>query len=78
MVQNTPVKIIDTVFFLDHDLYNLALDSIGHCKTVESYDQNDQVYQVAWSWSLWFSLYTAYMTFLMSNATALTFDLEKQ
>jgi hypothetical protein len=34
MVHNTPVKILDTVFFLSHDLYNIALDSNGQNKTV--------------------------------------------
>jgi hypothetical protein len=33
-VHNTPVKILDFVFFLSHDLYNIAIDSIGHHKTV--------------------------------------------
>jgi hypothetical protein len=33
-VHDTPVKILDMVFFLSPDLYNLALDCNGHHKTV--------------------------------------------
>jgi hypothetical protein len=41
------------MFFLNHDLCNSAVESIGHHKTVtyfvESYDHGDQEYQVKWS-----------------------------
>jgi hypothetical protein len=40
-----------------------------------SINDGDQVYQVEWSWSLWFGLYPAYKVFQPSNATTLTFDL---
>jgi hypothetical protein len=47
MVHNTPMKILDMVFFLSHDLYNIALDSNGHHKlwnnSFKSYDRGDQV-----------------------------------
>jgi ABC-type uncharacterized transport system permease subunit len=33
-VHNMPVKISDMVFFLSHDLFNLALDSNDHHKIV--------------------------------------------
>jgi hypothetical protein len=33
-VHNTPVKILAMGFFLRHDLYNIALDSSSHHKTV--------------------------------------------
>ena len=49
MVHNTPMKILDMVYFLIHDLYNIALDSNSHHKNLKSYDHGDQVYQVVWS-----------------------------
>jgi hypothetical protein len=78
-VHNTLVKILDMVYFLTHDLYNIALDSYSHHKTFKSYDHGDQVYQVVWSWSLqWFGPYLAYNASILDDATTLTFDLNKQ
>jgi hypothetical protein len=45
-VHNTLVKILDMVYFLTHDLYNIALDSNSHHKNFKLYDHSDQVYQV--------------------------------
>jgi hypothetical protein len=40
-------------------------------------NHGDHVYQVLWSWSLWFGLYPAYKVFLLSDAKTLTLDKQK-
>ena len=40
-------------------------------KAFSSHD-GDQLYQVVWTWSLWFILYTAYKGFLLVDNTTMT------
>jgi hypothetical protein len=66
------MKILDMVYFLTHDLYNIVLDCNSHHKNFHG----EQVYQVRWSWSLqWFGPYLAYNASILDDATTLTFDL---
>jgi hypothetical protein len=67
------------VYFLTHDLYNIASINNSHHKNFKSYDHGDQVYEVVWSWSLQrFGSYLAYNASILNDATNLTLDLNKQ
>jgi hypothetical protein len=43
-----------------------------------SSNPGDQVYEVVWSYNLWFGLSPAYKVFILSGTMALTSDLDKQ
>jgi hypothetical protein len=53
MVHNMPMKILDMVCSLTHDLYNIALDSNSRHKNFKSYDHGDRmILKLTMVWSL--------------------------
>jgi hypothetical protein len=59
-----------------YSTYKIFLSSDATTFDLENIWAHSLVYQVVWSWSLWFSFYPAYKIFRLSDAT--TFDFEKQ